>query len=53
MQRLIEYLKQQIEFKYRIMCYVKLHKQYLLNRFEKNNVHVLIEALSQLRMNRY
>ena len=34
----IENLKEEIELRYKIVQYKRLHKQFLLNRIEKNNV---------------
>lgn len=43
----INKLKDEIEIRYRIKCYEKLHNLYLCNRLEKNNVNVLIQGIEQ------
>lgn len=47
----IENLKEEIELRYKIVQYKRLHKQFLLNRIEKNNVQLLFETLEDLRAN--
>lgn len=47
----IETLKQEIDMRYHFVQYKKLHKQYLLNRIEKNNVNILLDTLYDLKYN--
>lgn len=44
----INNLIQEIEMRYRFMQYKKLHKRYLFNRMEKNNVHLLYDTAQEL-----
>ena len=44
----IEKLKQEIELRYRIKCYEKLHNLYLCNRMEKNNVNIIYKGIEDL-----
>lgn len=41
----IESLKKEIDLRYRITQYKKLHKKFLYRCFEKNNVELIYEAL--------
>lgn len=45
---LLENLKNEYEFRYRRMLYEKLHRNYLLNRFEKNNYNIIYKAIEDL-----
>ena len=45
----IDRLKQEIELRHNILKYKKLHKNFLLNRIEKNNVNLLFEAIEDLK----
>lgn len=42
-------LKEEINIRYRIMRYKKLMKHFLYNRFEKNNVEIIYEAIGKTR----
>lgn len=44
----IDKLKQEIELRYRIKCYEKLHNLYLCNRIEKNNVNIIYKGIEDL-----
>lgn len=46
----IDKLKQEIEMRYRFHCYEKLHEQYLLNRFEKNNLNIIMKGIEDYRI---
>ena len=45
----LDKLKQEICLRYRFVQYMKLHKNFLLNRIEKNNVQLLFETLEDLK----
>lgn len=45
----IDSLKQEIEFRHNVVKYKKLHRNFLLNRIEKNNVNILFEALEDMK----
>lgn len=44
----MEKLKQEIDLRYNIIQYKKLMKNYILNRFEKNNVQIIYKALEEI-----
>ena len=44
----IDKLKEEIEFRHRIYLYKKAYEQYILNRMEKNNYNIIMEAIEQL-----
>lgn len=44
----VESLKQEIDLRYRILCYKKLHENYILNRFEKNNYNTIISTIEDI-----
>ena len=44
----IDKLKEEIELRHRMYMYRKLQKQYILNRMEKNNYNIIMEAIEQL-----
>jgi hypothetical protein len=41
-------LKKEIDFRYRVMRFKKLQKNFIYNRMEKNNVQIIYEALDDL-----
>lgn len=49
---LLENLKKEYEFRYRRISYEKLHRKYLLNRFEKNNYNIIYKAVEDLHVSR-
>lgn len=48
----MENLKKEINLRYNIVQYKKLFKNYLLNRMEKNNVNIILEAIEQLKFDK-
>ena len=46
----IDKLKEEIELRHRMYMYRKLQKQYILNRMEKNNYNIIMEAIEQLNI---
>ena len=44
----IDKLKQEIEIRYNMACYRKLHHNYLCNRIEKNNFNIMFKAAQDL-----
>ncbi len=45
---LIKKLKEEYEMRHRIANYRKLFKNYLLNRFEKNNVNLIYKTMEEI-----
>ena len=43
-------LKEEINFRYNIVQYKKLMKNYILNRMEKNNLLVIYSAIEDLKV---
>ena len=41
-------LKEEINLRHRIYLYKKSYKQYILNRIEKNNYNIIMEAIEQI-----
>lgn len=46
----MESLKKEINLRYNIMRYKKLQKQYLYNRMEINNVHIITQAIEEMKL---
>lgn len=42
----IDKLKEEIDLRYRILSYRKLHHNFLLNRIEKNNYNIIMEGIA-------
>lgn len=47
---LINKLKQEYELRHNIIRYKKLYKNYLYNRFEKNNYNMIIKAIEDINI---
>ena len=45
---LLNNLKKEFELRYRIMRYKKYYKWYLYNKFEKNNVELLLKTFEDM-----
>ena len=45
----IETLKAEIEMRYRFISFKKLHRNFLLNRIEKNNFNLFYETLEDMK----
>ena len=46
-------LKQEINLRYNIVQYKKLMKNYILNRFEKNNLQIIYNAIESIKLNNF
>ena len=44
----IDKLKEEINLRHRIYLYKKSYEQYILNRIEKNNYNIIMEAIEQI-----
>lgn len=50
---MIQNLKDEINFRYRIVRYKKLMKDYICNRVEKNNVQIIHKTIDDITMKKY
>lgn len=47
----MEKLKQEINLRYNIVQYKKLMKNYILNRYEKNNLQIIYNTIEDIKIN--
>ena len=47
---LIDNLKQEYELRYNIIRYKKLYRDYVYNRFEKNNYNIIMKSIEDINV---